>query len=249
VFVAMSFDARFEARWKAVLEPAIRSVGVDGRSLMPFRVDACRVSDSILTEIVVAIANARLVLADLTTLHVLNGYTARNANVFYEVGIAHAVRLPEEVLLFRSDNDGMAFDIANVRVNSYDPDGQPAEAQHIVAEAISSALREIDLRRSLAVQSAINSLDGEAFEVLVITAQGQMKQPKGETLGQFPLVANQLRALDRLLDMGLIQPAFPSFSVEQKRKLLTSDAKQFMYLLTDFGKVVAREATDRLARG
>jgi hypothetical protein len=56
VFVAMSFEARFEARWTNVLEPAIRSANIDGRPLVPFRVDARRVSDSILTEIVVAIA-------------------------------------------------------------------------------------------------------------------------------------------------------------------------------------------------
>src|ERR1035438_1446336 len=140
VFVAMSFDAPFEARWKNVLEPAIQSASIAGRPLVPFRVDARRVSDSILTEIVVAIANARLILADVTTLHVLDKHVCRNANVFYEVGIAHAARLPEEVLLFRSDRDAISFDIANIRVNSYDPDDKPAEAQQLVAEAIASAL-------------------------------------------------------------------------------------------------------------
>jgi hypothetical protein len=208
------------------------------------------ISDSILTEIVVAIANARLILADVTTLHILDGHVARNANVFYEVGIAHAARLPEEVLLFRSDHDVITFDIANIRVNSYDPDDKPVEAQQVVAEAISDALREIDLRRSLTVQRAIDSLDGEAFEVLEITKQGMMKHPQMDTVGNFAFYSKQLQALTRLLDMGLVQSAFPTYSAEQLRAgIQTKHVKeQFTYRLTDFGEVVTREAKTRLGR-
>src|ERR1035438_5424310 len=240
----MSFDARFEIRWKNVLFRSIRSISMGGRPLEPFRVDARRVSDSIQTEIVVAIANAQLILADVTALHVLDGHVTRNANVFYEIGIAHAVRLPEEVLLFRSDHDAITFDIANIRVNSYDPDNKPAEAQQLVTEAISDALREIDLRRSLTVQRTVDSLDGEALEVLEITGQGKMKHPKMGTIGAFPAYSTQLQAVIRLLEMGLVQPAFPAYSVEQHRAGVTTKSakEQFTYRLTEFGKVVDRKS-------
>src|ERR1019366_4507281 len=118
-------------------------------------------------------------------LHTLDGHVCRNSNVFYEVGIAHAARMPEEVLLFRSDHDAITFDIANIRVNSYEPDDKPAEARKIVAEAITSALREIDLRRSITVQRTVDSLDGEALEVLEGTGQGKMKHPQMGTVGEF----------------------------------------------------------------
>jgi hypothetical protein len=250
VFVAMSFDARFEGRWKNVLEPAIRSCTVDGRHLEPLRVDTRRVSDSILTEIVTAIANARIILADVTSLHTLNGHVCRNTNVFYEVGIAHAARLPEEVLLFRSDHESITFDIANIRVNSYDPDDKAAEAQRLVAEAISSALREIDLSRSLTIKRTVDSLDAEAYEVLEHTHLHIMKHPDMGTVGYFASNAPHLLALNRLLDMGLVRVAFPAYSEEEIKRgsLLIKDKKQqFTYQLTDFGKAVLPEARRRLS--
>jgi len=68
----------------------------------------------------------------------------------YEVGLAHALRLPEEVILFRSDSDPLLFDVANVRVNWYDPDGNPEEARRKVADIIIEALKEVDLKKNLA---------------------------------------------------------------------------------------------------
>jgi len=249
VFVAMSFDPRFDGRWKNVLEPAIRSTSLIGRPLVPFRVDARRVSDSILTEIVTAIANARLILADVTTIHILDGRVARNANVFYEVGLAHAVRLPEEVLLFRSDRDEMAFDIANVRVNPYDPDGKPVEAKRLVSDTISDALRELDLRRSLTVQRTVDRLDGEALEVLVMAARGQVKQPVIRTLGDFRQSALRVPVLHRLIEMGLLRPTMPPYSTyppDQRATALTNVKQKMAYVLTDFGQVVIQEAKTRL---
>jgi len=117
VFIAMSFDPRFDHRWRDVIAPAIRNVLVHGTPLEPVRVDMRRVSDSILTEILTGITNSRLIFADVTTIGAVDGRPVRNGNVLYEVGIAHAVRLAEEVILFRSDNDPLLFDMANVRVN------------------------------------------------------------------------------------------------------------------------------------
>ncbi len=119
----MSFDPSFDARWPHVLAPAVRAVLVNDRPLDPHRVDLRRVSDSILTEILDGIARCRVFLADLTSFGEINGRAVRNANVMYEVGLAHAVRQPEEVLLFRSDDLDLLFDITNVRVHRYDPDG------------------------------------------------------------------------------------------------------------------------------
>src|SRR5512142_302622 len=95
VFVAMSFDPLLEPRWASVIEPGVSDAG-----LKAYRVNASKISDSIVTEIEQGSANARLVLADVS----LVGST-RNANVLYEVGLAHAVRQPQEVLLFRSDSE------------------------------------------------------------------------------------------------------------------------------------------------
>ena len=68
VFVAMSFAPQFQARWKAVITPAIRSVMVNGKPLEPHRVDARQISDSVLTEILGGITNDRLIFADVSTI-------------------------------------------------------------------------------------------------------------------------------------------------------------------------------------
>ena len=132
VFVAMSFDDKFNRRWEDVIVPAVSSIEVAGVQLQPHRVDTRRISDSILTEILDGISNDKLVLADVTTESHIASQPIRNGNVMYEVGIAHAIRLPEEVLLFRSDSDKVLFDIANVRLNSYDPDGSRNEAREAI---------------------------------------------------------------------------------------------------------------------
>ena len=67
VFVAMSFDKRYDGRFANVITPAIESLDVNGLKLRPHRVDTSQTGDSILTEIMDGIAHSQLVLADLST--------------------------------------------------------------------------------------------------------------------------------------------------------------------------------------
>ncbi len=115
VFVAMSFDKKFDSRWENVIAPIIREVQINGVSLNPYRVDVSRISDSILTDILEGIRSSLLILADITAIGNIDGKPVRNGNVMYEIGIAQAIRLPEEVVLFRSDKDEILFDLANIR--------------------------------------------------------------------------------------------------------------------------------------
>ena len=156
VFVAMGFSSAFTARWEKVIRPAVEAAG-----LTPVRADTRRVSDSIMTDILSGIASARLVIADITT---FGG--GRNGNVMYEVGLAHATRLPEEVLLYRSDKEALLFDVANIRVLQYYPDNQPEEASAELQESIRDALRELDLTRHLAVRRVVSALDYSALAAL-----------------------------------------------------------------------------------
>jgi hypothetical protein len=155
-FVVMSFSAGSTPRWERVMRPAIEAAG-----LQPVRADTRTVSDSILTDILSGIATARLVLADISI-----AGASRNGNVMYEVGLAHAMRLPEEVLLFRSDKEKLLFDVAAIRVREYDPDHNQDDAREQVRVSIVDALREVDLTRHLAVRRATSALDYSALAVL-----------------------------------------------------------------------------------
>jgi nucleoside 2-deoxyribosyltransferase len=71
-------------------------------------------SNVVMEDITKSIRRARLIVADLT---------GRNANVFYEVGIAHALNKP--VLLMTQSIDDVPFDLRHRRalVYEYSPRG------------------------------------------------------------------------------------------------------------------------------
>jgi len=104
VFVAMSFDPKFKPRWTNVLHPAAAKIAVNKNELFAHRVDLANKNDSLITEIVKNISECRLFIADVSTIGYLpiDGKTnkpIRNSNVLYEVGLAHACRLPENWIL------------------------------------------------------------------------------------------------------------------------------------------------------
>lgn len=238
VFVAMAFDDRFNERWKKVIVPAIRSEEVDGVALEPHRVDTKRISDSILTEILDGISNDQLVLADVSAIDWIDGKPVRNGNVMYEVGIAHAIRLPEEVLLFRSDTGPLLFDISNVRVNHYDPDKDHSGACDLVAGAIRDALKERVLQRQGAIKSAARSLDVPSWAVLILASvSGSVRHFPTGSIGKALGNAAGNAAIGRLLGMGALEANFTRHS-ERSIRDMKSDSEMFSYKLTSFGQAL-----------
>lgn len=241
VFVAMSFDEQFNARWENVIVPAIRSEKYDGVPLEPHRVDAKRISDSILTEILGGISNDQLVLADVTAIDEVDGKPVRNGNVMYEVGIAHSIRLPEEVLLFRSDTCQILFDISNVRINSYDPEGNHVVARELVAEAIRDAFKERNLRCQNSIKMAAKSLDIPSLKVLVdalAIGNGSIRHLPTKNLRNALGNAPGNAAIGRLLGMGALQAGFAGLSLNLNPDM--DDSELLSYELTPFGRALTK---------
>jgi hypothetical protein len=239
-FVAMSFDTRFDARWKNVISPALSNIQFNDIPLEPHRVDLTSASDSILTEILDQIARCRVFVADITAIDQLNKRAIRNQNVFYEIGLAHAARLPEEVLLFRSDDFDLAFDISNVRVHHYDPDGNPEDARRIVTNTVVNSLRELDLRRNLAVRQAAERLDYESWFVLAEAQQHDgVTSPPRQTMGQALSAGARLDAIARLLDLGAIRTEFMKITDESFCANFDASAEKLVrYVASPFGSVL-----------
>ena len=166
----------------------------------------------------------------------------------YEVGIAHAVRLPEEVLLFRSDSDPLLFDVANVRVNHYAPDEQPEEAKSLISDSIIGALRELDLRRHLAVARAAESLDFASWWLLTETQSGQgVTHPEMRTMGQALGNASRVAAIGRLLEIGAIRTSYLALTPERYAEIKdSSDVPILTYECTEYGAAVFREGLRRM---
>lgn len=248
VFVAMGFDPRFDKRWEEVIEPGIRRVRVNEIPLEPIRVDARKVSDSILTEILTGISNSRFIVADITTIGYLDERPVRNGNVMYEIGMAQAVRLPEEVILFRSDRDTLPFDTSNIRVNYYNPDDAPDEACAQLADVIVSAGNELDLKRLLAVKRATESLDFPCWWLLSQSQSGQgITHPETTTIAQAIGNASRAASIARLLELGLLRTVYLETTPEMLEEIGDSSQAQLLtYKPTEFGNAVFEEGVRRL---
>ena len=110
-FVVMPFSIE---SLNIVYEDFVKPVLTDQCSLRVERGDDVFGSNVIMDDISNSIRKARLIVADLT---------GRNANVFYEVGIAHA--LNKQVLLMTQSIDDVPFDLRHRRalVYEYSPRG------------------------------------------------------------------------------------------------------------------------------
>jgi hypothetical protein len=74
------------------------------------RADDFFAAGHVLTDILRGIAEGELVIADLT---------GRNPNVFYELGIAHMVKRPNQIVLLTQNTDSVPFDLRGFRCIVY----------------------------------------------------------------------------------------------------------------------------------
>jgi len=102
-FVLMPFDEEFDKTFHDLITPALEQAGYEVQ-----RADSIDDQQNILKDVVRGIAEADLVVADLTS---------ANPNVFYELGISHAMRKPT-VLLTQSIED-VPFDLKSYRMIRY----------------------------------------------------------------------------------------------------------------------------------
>jgi hypothetical protein len=210
VFIAMSFDRRFDSTWERVFRPAAKAVSLNGSPLFAFRVSLTRKSDSMITEIVQNIAESRLILSDVSTTGWHRSGPARprpirNSNVMYELGIAHASRLPEEVVIVRADNDPLDFDIAGVRVHQY-PAADFKAARAVIEGLLRDALASIDQRRSIAVKKALQSLDPAMYAIL--QELGEIEHPNMNSMPAVIALTERLGAIHRLLSGGMLEAKY-----------------------------------------
>lgn len=103
-FVMMPFGDWMDLYYQEVFIPAIKEAGME-----PVRADELFSTGSVIEQIWEQIARAKVLLADLT---------GKNANVFYELGLAHAAQKP---VVFTTGNlDDVPFDLRHLRVAAYD---------------------------------------------------------------------------------------------------------------------------------
>ena len=102
-FVLMPFDEELAWVYEKLIKPAFKSASFETR-----RADNIASQQNILKDIVTAIAESDVVVADLTK---------DNPNVYYELGLAHALR--KQVVLISQDIETAPFDLRSYRILEY----------------------------------------------------------------------------------------------------------------------------------
>lgn len=103
-FVMMPFGQWMDSYYREVYIPSIKEAGLE-----PIRADELFSTGSVIEQIWEQISRAKVLLADLT---------GKNANVFYELGLAHAAQKP---VVFTTGNlEDVPFDLRHLRVAVYD---------------------------------------------------------------------------------------------------------------------------------
>jgi hypothetical protein len=108
---------------RSLIIPALERLGISGRT-----VDILEVG-SIRADMLERLLTAKLVVADLSV---------QNANVFYELGIRHAL-LDKRTFLLRSDQDQFAFDLRTDRFFQYRKD-DPGSGVGALVDALRAAM-------------------------------------------------------------------------------------------------------------
>lgn len=103
-FVVMQFTQPFNELWKSVVEPICKSKGIEAK-----RADDDYGPGMIIADVVARIRESAVVIAEITP---------TNANVYYEVGYAHALGKP--TILIAEKGTKLPFDISGFRVLMYE---------------------------------------------------------------------------------------------------------------------------------
>lgn len=126
VFVLMPFDKTYKEFYENAIKKVIEKMGLDCK-----RVDDFFGSRSIMSDVFKYIKDARFILAD---------FSGRNANVFFEVGIAHA--LGKNVLLLAQDLEDIPPKLRTVRCIVYD---RTLAGAARIASVLKNSVREAQL--------------------------------------------------------------------------------------------------------
>lgn len=168
----MPFGGWFDVYYKDIFCPAIEQSGLE-----PHRADDLFRPSAIIADIWDYTKRAKIMLADLT---------GKNPNVFYELGLAHALSKP--VILLTESLDDVPFDLKALRIIEYDKN-LPEWGKELKIK-ISSAIKEVLEKPNESVPATF--LKSELPETQAISRKQEEKLLS---------VQNEINSLRRILDI------------------------------------------------
>jgi len=201
IFVGTAFDTNLDARF-SVIDLVAKELGLD----KAFRVGLDKEANSINDKIFDAIANSKMLIFDISD-DSRKGHI--NENVIYELGIAHAIREPSDIVIIKKKTDQkceLPFDIQGININFFDNDLKNEDLKKI----IKSAMENQEWHKSKRVRVAAESLDENGLMLM-------------NSIGRRPIGFNHFNSSSfdyniktsvlRLVDLGIVRFAW---AVEKK---------------------------------
>jgi hypothetical protein len=209
-FVLMPFDAELKPVFDELLVPPLKAAGFRVE-----RADSSLDQQNILKRIVRAISGSHVVVAVLTK---------RNANVFYELGLAHG--LNKATILVAGSIEDIPFDLRSYRVNVYSVGSEQAKA-------FKKWLRELG-RRLLTGEIRF---DNPVSDFLPLTAQ--------PTAGEVPAAETEREPAEAAAaEEGNAEPGFLDWwaDADEGAKEATASLRKMNAAMKDMAKGLAARA-------
>jgi hypothetical protein len=182
-FVLMPFDAEFDDVYSDLIQKPLQDAGYVVR-----RADSLLNQRSVLQDVVKGIADAELVVADVSGL---------NPNVLYELGLAHA--LGKRTIMITRSIEELPFDLRPYRANAY-------STRFTEAAKLASTLTEIGEAVLRGEADFSNPVQDYAPYALMATSQvTQPPRPREPSAAQSPGPDDERGGEDDDSDPGLLE--------------------------------------------
>src|SRR5262245_46050434 len=172
----------FDLVESSLLGPALERIGIAGRTTL----DIVR-AGNIRIDMFQRLLTADLVIADVSI---------HNANVFYELGIRHALR-GKRTFMVRSDGDQFPFDLETDRYFSYDH-ANPAASLELLVKALQQTLdSEGDDSPVFKLLPNLQSQDRSKFLAVPLDFREEVERAAAANqMGRLSLFAEELKGFE-----------------------------------------------------
>jgi hypothetical protein len=238
VFVVMPFAPEYDQTYTDIFEPAVASAAKRlNRVLKAYRTKGDLRTTSGWIEVMEQLYTAQVVLGVLTE--------RVNANVQYELGIAHATQPIRRQVLIAENDYKPAFDTKDLIFMQYAPRSLPNSVEEL-ADRIQTALQEWEVDLETIVRHAIAKITPFEFEVLMkwYSASHFAVATSGSGPGDYERHMAQLHGDDKRFMEGVFQRHCDAIGRLQGNGLLGFSTQanpprvEFTYYWTDLGNLV-----------
>jgi hypothetical protein len=220
IFIGIPFDGEYNTKFQKI-DRVAKSLGFDKANTVKEGI----IAGDIIHEILDGIANSKTLLFDISD---DTRWSKINENVTYELGIAHAMREPEDILVIRKKSEKpISFDFSHIRYHEYDVLGEDW-----LKEKLNDVIETQKWHKSKRINRIISLLDVTSLQFILCFGLNPLDHTSDHFHDGNIKDPIQKLAILRLLDLNIIYTAM--------------DYTGMAYHFTNLGRAVIENIIDKL---